>query len=108
MTSAMPERRFLPPWTVELDACFVVRDHNGQQLFQVVIETQKVAGPISDAGADVEVSLLGTEPRNRSPCCRINMADLSTTREALTENLDFLLRVSNRLCICIKLGQKIV
>jgi hypothetical protein len=26
-------RRFLPPWTVEeLDACFIVRDHNGQQL----------------------------------------------------------------------------
>jgi hypothetical protein len=59
MTSAMPERRFLPPWTVELDACFVVRDHNGQQLFQVVIETQKVAGPISDAGADVEVPCSG-------------------------------------------------
>ena len=29
----MPERRFPPPWSVEeLDACFVVRDHNGQQL----------------------------------------------------------------------------
>jgi hypothetical protein len=28
----MPARRFLPPWSVEeLDACFVVRDHNGQQ-----------------------------------------------------------------------------
>jgi hypothetical protein len=26
-------RRFLPPWSVEeLDACFVVRDHDGQQL----------------------------------------------------------------------------
>ena len=29
-------RRFLPPWTVEeLDACFVVRDHNGQALAYV-------------------------------------------------------------------------
>jgi hypothetical protein len=29
----MPERRFPPPWTVEeLDACLVVRDHDGQQL----------------------------------------------------------------------------
>jgi hypothetical protein len=29
----MPTRRFPPPWTVEeLEACFVVRDHNGQQL----------------------------------------------------------------------------
>jgi hypothetical protein len=26
-------RRFPPPWTVEeLDACFVMRDRNGQQL----------------------------------------------------------------------------
>ena len=32
----MPARRFPPPWTVEeLDACFVVRDHNGQQLAYV-------------------------------------------------------------------------
>jgi hypothetical protein len=29
----MPARRFPPPWSVEeQDACFVVRDHNGQQL----------------------------------------------------------------------------
>ena len=29
----MPTRRFPPPWTVEEQpACFVVRDHNGQQL----------------------------------------------------------------------------
>ncbi|HVI11555.1 MAG TPA: hypothetical protein VM822_01665 [Pseudolabrys sp.] len=28
-----PERRFPPPWSVEeQEACFVVRDHNGQQL----------------------------------------------------------------------------
>ena len=28
-----PSRRFPPPWSVEeLDACFVVRDHNGQAL----------------------------------------------------------------------------
>jgi hypothetical protein len=28
------ERRFPPPWTVEEynDACFIVRDHNGQAL----------------------------------------------------------------------------
>jgi hypothetical protein len=27
----MPARRFPPPWSVEeLDACFVVRDHNGR------------------------------------------------------------------------------
>jgi hypothetical protein len=29
-------RRFPPPWSVEeLDACFVVRDQNGQQLAYV-------------------------------------------------------------------------
>jgi hypothetical protein len=29
-------RRFPPPWSVEeLDECFVVRDHNGQQLAYV-------------------------------------------------------------------------
>jgi hypothetical protein len=29
----MPERRFPPPWSVEeQDACFVVRDANGQAL----------------------------------------------------------------------------
>ncbi len=35
----MPERRFPPPWTVEeLEACFVVRDHNGQKLAYVYFE----------------------------------------------------------------------
>jgi hypothetical protein len=28
-------RRFPPPWAVEQPACFVVRDHNGQQLAYV-------------------------------------------------------------------------
>jgi hypothetical protein len=35
------ERRFPPPWSVEeLDACFVVRDHNGQQLAYVYFEDE--------------------------------------------------------------------
>jgi len=35
----MTARRFPPPWTVEeLDACFVVRDGNGQQLAYVYFE----------------------------------------------------------------------
>ena len=35
----MPERRFPPPWTVkESDACFVVRDANGQALAYVYCE----------------------------------------------------------------------
>jgi hypothetical protein len=37
--TAMPARRFTPPWTVEeQDACYVVRDHNGQQLAYVYFE----------------------------------------------------------------------
>jgi hypothetical protein len=34
-------RRFPPPWTVEeLDDCFVVRDHSGQQLAYVYFEDE--------------------------------------------------------------------
>jgi hypothetical protein len=35
-------RRFPPPWTVEEynDACFVVRDHNGQKLAYVYFEEE--------------------------------------------------------------------
>ena len=37
----MPNRRFPPPWTVEEQpACFVVRDHNGQQLAYVYFEDE--------------------------------------------------------------------
>jgi hypothetical protein len=39
--AAIPERRFPPPWTVEEQkACFVVRDHNGQQLTYVNFEDE--------------------------------------------------------------------
>ena len=38
--SAQP-RRFPPPWSVEEQpACFVVRDHNGQQLAYVYFEDE--------------------------------------------------------------------
>jgi hypothetical protein len=34
-------RRFPPPWSVEeQDACFCVRDHNGQQLAYVYFEDE--------------------------------------------------------------------
>jgi hypothetical protein len=37
----MTPRRFPPPWFVEeQDACFVVRDHNGQQLAYVYFEDE--------------------------------------------------------------------
>jgi hypothetical protein len=36
-----PARRFPPPWSVEeLDACFVVRDHNGQQVAYLYFEEE--------------------------------------------------------------------
>ena len=32
-------RRFPPPWSIEeMDACFVVRDHNGQQFAYVYFD----------------------------------------------------------------------
>ena len=35
----MTPRRFPPPWSVEeLPACFVVRDHDGQQLAYVYFQ----------------------------------------------------------------------
>jgi len=37
----MPARRFPPPWTVEeQEACFVVRDSNGQALSYVYYENE--------------------------------------------------------------------
>jgi hypothetical protein len=37
----MPSRRFPPPWSVEeLNAWFVVRDHNGQKLAYVYYEDE--------------------------------------------------------------------
>jgi hypothetical protein len=33
--------RFPPPWSVEeLDACFVIRDHNGQKLALVYLKNE--------------------------------------------------------------------
>jgi DNA-binding LacI/PurR family transcriptional regulator len=35
------ERRFPPPWSVEeQDVCFVVRDHDGQQIAYVYFENE--------------------------------------------------------------------
>ena len=37
----MPQRRFPPPWTVEdIDAAYVVRDHDGQALAYVYFEDE--------------------------------------------------------------------
>jgi hypothetical protein len=43
----MTDRRFPPPWSVEeLDACFVVRDHGGQQ-FILKMSQAKIGGKIT-------------------------------------------------------------
>jgi hypothetical protein len=53
----MPARRFPPPWSVEeLEACFVVRDHNGQQLAYVYFEDEP--GRLQHAGHEPK-TLLG-------------------------------------------------
>jgi hypothetical protein len=41
MTPPRPARRFPPPWSAEeTDACFIVRDHNGQALAYVHFEDE--------------------------------------------------------------------
>ena len=41
LENQIPERRFPPPWSVEeLEACLVVRDHNGQALAYVYFEDE--------------------------------------------------------------------
>ena len=41
MTPPRPARRFPPPWSAEeTDACFIVRDHNGQAFAYVHFEEE--------------------------------------------------------------------
>jgi len=43
----MPPRRFTLPWSVEEQpACFVVRDHDGQQLAYVYFDDRRAPGPV--------------------------------------------------------------
>jgi hypothetical protein len=62
-----PSRRFPPPWTVEeTDACFIVREHNGQALACVYCE--------DEPGRRVAAHLLTCDEARRiaatSPSCR--------------------------------------
>jgi hypothetical protein len=41
LSPAMPDRRFPPPWTIEeRQACFIVKDGNGQALAYVYFEEE--------------------------------------------------------------------
>jgi hypothetical protein len=43
-------RRFPPPWTVEeQEACFIVRDHNGQALRLCLFTGAEIGGEIAHA-----------------------------------------------------------
>ena len=63
----MPARRFPPPWSVkELDACFVVRDQNGQQLAsmrrmraQADLEGKSLYAVCSRGGLGPDLFLIG-------------------------------------------------
>jgi len=47
-------RRFPPPWTVEeLDACFMVRDHDGQALAYVYFEDEQRSSKVMRVSSDV-------------------------------------------------------
>jgi hypothetical protein len=63
----MRTRRFPLPWSVEeLDACFVVRDHNGQQLAYVYFEDERGDDRRRSCSARMKQDAL----RSISPSCR--------------------------------------
>ena len=62
----MTTRRFPPLWTVEeLDACFVVRDHSGQQLAYVYYEEEPGRRSAADCGEYRQAARAQTPPRPR-------------------------------------------
>ena len=71
----MPGRRFPPPWSVEeTDACFIVRDHNGQALTYVYFEEEpdgaqrRTFSPATRPDAS-----LPTSPSCQSCCGRLEL-----------------------------------
>jgi hypothetical protein len=67
--------RFPPPWSVdELEACFVVRDSNGQQIAYVYFE---------EAGRRSAAKLL---TKDEAPRIAVNIARLSKLLSRKSEN----------------------
>ena len=68
--SVVPERRFPPPWSVdETDACFIVRDANGQALAYVYFEDEpgrRSAAPVARRATRPGASP-PTSPRMQAP-----------------------------------------
>ena len=70
----MPERRFPPPWSIEElnDACFIVRDSNGQQLAFVYFE--------DEPGRRSAAKLLTKDGARRLAASVAKVPDLLTSR----------------------------
>jgi len=69
MASAMPQRRFPPPWSVEEQATYyVVRDHDGQQLAYIYYEEEPSAAKLVATGHDRSVpSAVGNRSTDNRP-----------------------------------------
>ena len=65
--SVVPERRFPPPWSVdETDACFIVRDANGQALATSISRMNRADGRLPVCS---RATRPGASPPT-SPSCR--------------------------------------
>jgi hypothetical protein len=80
-------RRFLPPWSVEeQDACFVVRDHNGQQLAYIYFENEPGRRPAAkllskdEARSIRERVLIAVVPSSPALGCRFRIGRISGHR----------------------------